>query len=313
MVWNVPLNNRIDRADPAADNAALWAYYCAHWTRWNHVRTLASLAAAGLFIGGARRLEPRLPSAGRKRDALRPLRRASRRRARRARSARARCRAGLERGAVAVEPPRDPAHGDLATNAAMVLAKPAGHQPARAGRGDRRRSSAALDEVDERRDRRAGLHQPAARPPASGATSCARSSRDGARLWPLGAWAAGRRSTSNMSRPTRPGRCTWAIAAARWSATRWPALLEFAGHQVTREYYVNDAGGAGRRRSPARRTCATARRSARTIGEIPEGLYPGDYLMPVGAGARRRIRRPLSSARPRANGWPCSASERSRR
>ena len=51
MVWNVPLNNRIDRADPAADNAALWALYLERWTRWNHVRTLASLAAAGLFIG----------------------------------------------------------------------------------------------------------------------------------------------------------------------------------------------------------------------------------------------------------------------
>jgi uncharacterized membrane protein len=50
MVWNVPLNNRIDRADPAADNAALWADYLARWTRWNHVRTIASLAAAGLFI-----------------------------------------------------------------------------------------------------------------------------------------------------------------------------------------------------------------------------------------------------------------------
>lgn len=50
MIWNVPLNDRIDRADPAADNAALWALYRARWTRWNHVRTLACLAAAGLFI-----------------------------------------------------------------------------------------------------------------------------------------------------------------------------------------------------------------------------------------------------------------------
>jgi len=50
MVWNVPLNNAIDRADPGADNAALWADYGARWTRWNHVRTLASLGAAGLFI-----------------------------------------------------------------------------------------------------------------------------------------------------------------------------------------------------------------------------------------------------------------------
>jgi len=51
MVWNVPLNNAIDRADPAADNSALWARYVDRWTWWNHVRTLACLVASGLFIG----------------------------------------------------------------------------------------------------------------------------------------------------------------------------------------------------------------------------------------------------------------------
>jgi uncharacterized membrane protein len=50
MMWNVPLNNAIDRADPAADNAALWANYVARWTPWNHVRTMACLAAAMLFV-----------------------------------------------------------------------------------------------------------------------------------------------------------------------------------------------------------------------------------------------------------------------
>jgi uncharacterized membrane protein len=51
MVFNVPLNDAIDRADPAADNQALWADYVERWTLWNHVRTIASFAAAGLFIG----------------------------------------------------------------------------------------------------------------------------------------------------------------------------------------------------------------------------------------------------------------------
>jgi uncharacterized membrane protein len=51
MVWNVPLNVAIDRADPAADNSALWADYVDRWTRWNHVRTIACLVASGLFIG----------------------------------------------------------------------------------------------------------------------------------------------------------------------------------------------------------------------------------------------------------------------
>ena len=69
------------------------------------------------------------PISGRDIDPLRPLCRASRRRARRPRSRRRAARPALERGAVAVEPPRDPAHGDLATNAAMVLAKRAGTNP----------------------------------------------------------------------------------------------------------------------------------------------------------------------------------------
>lgn len=51
MVWNVPLNVAIDRADPAADNSALWANYVDRWTKWNHVRTIACLVASGLFIG----------------------------------------------------------------------------------------------------------------------------------------------------------------------------------------------------------------------------------------------------------------------
>jgi uncharacterized membrane protein len=52
MIWNVPLNNRIDRADPAADNEALWRHYLDRWTWWNHVRTIACLAAAGFFLVG---------------------------------------------------------------------------------------------------------------------------------------------------------------------------------------------------------------------------------------------------------------------
>jgi uncharacterized membrane protein len=51
MIWNVPLNNRLDRADPAADNAALWRRYLDRWTFWNHVRTAAALVGSGLFIG----------------------------------------------------------------------------------------------------------------------------------------------------------------------------------------------------------------------------------------------------------------------
>ncbi len=50
MAFNVPLNNRLASADPDSSAAeALWAHYLSRWTLWNHVRTAAPLAAAGLF------------------------------------------------------------------------------------------------------------------------------------------------------------------------------------------------------------------------------------------------------------------------
>ncbi len=51
MAFNVPLNNRLAAAEPESSGAeALWADYLSRWTLWNHVRTAASLAAAGLFV-----------------------------------------------------------------------------------------------------------------------------------------------------------------------------------------------------------------------------------------------------------------------
>ena len=107
-----------------------------------------------------------------------------------------------------------------------------------------------------------------------------------------------KRSMSNMSRPIRPGRCMSAIAAARCSATRCASLLQFAGYDVTREYYINDAGAQV---DVLARSAFLRYREAlgEDIGEIPEGLYPGDYLMPVGqalakntATSSRRCRKP---------------------
>ena len=143
--------------------------------------------------------------------------------------------------AVAVEPPRDPSHGDLATNAAMVLAKRAGTNPrALAGL-----IAPKLEALPRSRRRRS---------PGRASSTCG-STPD---VWQEelrailaeggdygrsddGRGASG--SMSNMSRPTRPGRCIWAIAAAPWSATRWRACSNMPATRVTREYYVNDAGG----------------------------------------------------------------------
>jgi arginyl-tRNA synthetase len=147
---------------------------------------------------------------------------------------------GIDRGAVAVEPTRDPAHGDLATNAAMVLAKRAGTNP---------RALAALivprlAEVEDVASAEAAgpgfiniRLNPSVWQEELGAILAAGADYGRSRS------ARGSGSTSNMSRPTRPGRCTWAIAAAPWSAMRWPACSNMPGYAVTREYYVNDAGG----------------------------------------------------------------------
>jgi uncharacterized membrane protein len=51
MVFNVPLNNALAAVDPASgEGAAVWADYLQTWTNWNHVRTVAALAASGAFI-----------------------------------------------------------------------------------------------------------------------------------------------------------------------------------------------------------------------------------------------------------------------
>ena len=73
-----------------------------------------------------------------------------------------------------------------------------------------------------------------------------------------------------MSRPTRPARCTWGIAAAPWSATAWRGVLEAAGFRVTKEYYVNDAGAQV---DTLARSVHLRYREAlgEDIGEIPRG------------------------------------------
>jgi len=186
--------------------------------------------------------------------------------------------AELERGAVSVEPPRDPSHGDLATNAAMVLAKRAGTNP-RALAGLIVPRLEALPEVEGAEIAGPGFIN----------------LRLSASVWreELGAILAeggdygrstiGRGQRVNVeyvsANPTGPmhmGHCRGAVVGDALAS-----LLEHAGHAVTREYYVNDAGGQV---DVLARSAHLRYREAlgHAIGEIPEGLYPGDYLKPVG-------------------------------
>ena len=107
-------------------------------------------------------------------------------------------------------------------------------------------------------------------------------------------------SWSSSSRPTRPGRCTSAAAATPPTATPSCACLEAAGHEVQREFYVNDAGGQIER--------FAASIAARMKGEEPpEDGYGGDYVIEPGRADRRRgnrRRRPEGDRQPRRRADP---------
>ncbi len=186
--------------------------------------------------------------------------------------------AGLARANVSVEPPRDTSHGDLATNAAMVLAKPAGTNPR------------ALAEA---------IVAKLAADPAVASAEIAGPGfinlRLGEDVWrgelaaiaelaaDYGRSESGAGRTVNVeyvsANPTGPmhmGHCRGAVVGDALAS-----LLEFAGHRVVREYYVNDAGG----QVDVLAESVYLRYSEAlgiAIGEIPPGLYPGEYLKPIG-------------------------------
>ena len=185
--------------------------------------------------------------------------------------------AGLDLSGVAVEPPRDQGHGEMATNAAMVLAKPAGMQP--------RAIADALVARLMADPRVAGADvagpgflnlrlEPAAwqglvRAVLEQGTSYGRS-----------VMGAGRKVNVEFvsANPTGPMHVAHARGAVVGDALA--ALLDFAGYAVTREYYINDGGGQV---DVLARSAYERYREAHGLSpEIAEGLYPGDYLIPVG-------------------------------
>ncbi|RJG45559.1 arginine--tRNA ligase [Mesorhizobium sp. DCY119] len=190
---------------------------------------------------------------------------------------------------IAVEPPRDATHGDLATNAAMVLAKPTGQNPralaeklAEALRQDK--DIAAVD--------------------VAGPGFVNLRLTDG--FWQahltslLGVGADYGRSTvgkgikvnveyvsANPTGPMHVGHCRGAVVGDALAN-----LLGFAGYDVTKEYYINDAGA---QIDVLARSAMLRYREALgdEVGEIPAGLYPGDYLVPVGQALAKEFGRDL--------------------
>ncbi len=179
---------------------------------------------------------------------------------------------------ITLEPPKDASHGDLATNAAMVLAKAAGKPPrALAER------LAPLIAVDPHIDR-AEIAGPGfinlTLSPAFWPSVLRMVLEQGAAY---GRSAIGKGEAVNLdyvsANPTGPMHVGHTRGAVFGDALA--NLLAFAGFAVTREYYVNDAGAQV---DALARSAFLRYREAlgEAIGAIPEGLYPGDYLKPVG-------------------------------
>jgi arginyl-tRNA synthetase len=186
--------------------------------------------------------------------------------------------APLDLSRITVEPPRDASHGDLATNAAMVLAKPAGQNPRALAEtlATALRTDPDIVTVDvagpgfvnmKLSDAFWQKHLAAV---LGAGTGYGRSE--------IG---AGRKInveyvSANPTGPMHVGHCRGAVVGDALAN-----LLGFAGYAVTKEYVINDAGS---QIDVLGRSAFLRYREALgdDIGEIPPGLYPGDYLVPVG-------------------------------
>jgi arginyl-tRNA synthetase len=187
--------------------------------------------------------------------------------------------AGIDLSRVVVEPPRDASHGDMATNAAMVLAKEAKAKPRELAEAIavRLRADALIEKVDVAGPGFINLTLK----PTAWAEALRTVLRDGeayGRVAPRK--DAPKANVEYVSvNPTGPMHVGHGRNAVFGDALA--SLLQFAGHDVTREYYINDAGAQVDvlARSAYLRYCEAL---GEEIGAIPEGLYPGDYLKPVG-------------------------------
>ena len=185
---------------------------------------------------------------------------------------------GIDMSRATIEPPRDASHGDLASNMAMLLAKPAGMKPR---------------DIAEHIAKRLKNDRDIASVEIAGPGFI--NIRLKHEIWHKlidavlkSGQAFGRSDMGNdekvnleyvSANPTGPMHVGHARGAVVGDALA--RLLDVAGYQVTKEYYINDAGGQVR---VLAQSALLRMREAlgEAIGDIPEGLYPGDYLKPVG-------------------------------
>ncbi|KPB01508.1 arginine--tRNA ligase [Ahrensia marina] len=184
----------------------------------------------------------------------------------------------LETARVNVEPPRDPSHGDIATNAAMVIAKQVGENP-----------RALAEKIVSILDQDADIVETSIAGP--GFVNLRISNEFWLNQLKLMADESAQYGRSNVgggkkvnvefvsANPTGPmhvGHCRGAVIGDTLAN-----LMKFAGFDVVKEYYINDAGV---QIDVLARSVMLRYREAlgEAIGDMPEGLYPGDYLVPLG-------------------------------
>jgi arginyl-tRNA synthetase len=186
--------------------------------------------------------------------------------------------AGIDQSRVVVEPPRDADRGDMATNAAMVLAKDAGKKPRELADAisDRLRADALIDKVEVAGP---GFINLTLKPAAW--VDALRTVLRAGRQYGHGTIGSGTKVnveyvSANPTGPMHVGHCRGAVFGDALAN-----LLIAAGYEATREYYINDAGA---QIEALTQTGFLRYREAlgENIGEIPEGLYPGDYVKQVG-------------------------------
>ncbi len=185
---------------------------------------------------------------------------------------------GAAIGRIVVEPPRDPTHGDMATNAAMVLAKDAGKKPRELAENiaAKLRTDDKIASVDVAGP---GFINLSLKPKVWGEElllALAQGADYGRSDIGKGEKVNVEYVSANPTGPMHVGHGRGAVFGDALAN-----LLLFVGFDVTREYYINDAGAQV---DVLARSAFLRYREAlgEDIGEIPDGLYPGDYLRPVG-------------------------------
>ncbi|MFK4823863.1 arginine--tRNA ligase [Paenochrobactrum sp. BZR 588] len=184
----------------------------------------------------------------------------------------------LDLSRVGVEPPRDASHGDIATNAAMVLSKAVGENPRALAEkiGRALQKDADVESVDVAGPGFINLRLKPAYWQRGINTMLASGTDYGRSKLGEGRKVNVEYVSANPTGPMHVGHCRGAVVGDVLAN-----LLSFSGYDVTKEYYINDAGA---QIDVVAKSVMLRYREAlgEDIGEIPSGLYPGDYLVPVG-------------------------------